>query len=154
MNRRGGWICWLYLAVLTVLLIVPVGPVLHGAGVGPSRASLLMTAGHAVGYLLAGALAVAVSWSVRLALTVATLHGPAMEVVQAFVPWRNGEVSDVLVDLLGVAAGAVLASWYIRWRQASATFTVLKPTGCSVHPQRDGGHSDCSTARPQAGLRH
>jgi len=52
-----------------------------------------------------------------LALSTVFLYGASDEIHQAFVPNRTAQISDVLIDTLGGAAG-LLALWIFgRWRK-------------------------------------
>ena len=52
-----------------------------------------------------------------LALSMVFLYGASDEIHQAFVPNRTAQVSDVLIDTAGGAAG-LLALWIVgRWRK-------------------------------------
>ena len=52
-----------------------------------------------------------------LALSMVFLYGASDEIHQAFVPNRTAQVSDVLIDTLGGAAG-LLALWIVfNWRK-------------------------------------
>ncbi len=117
MSEFRRWLYWSYLAGLTLLLIVPLDPVLAPTTASRQHARVVMTAGHALGYLVAGVLAVGSGLSSRMALAVATAHGPLMEAIQGLLPSRTCELSDMVVDVLGVAAGAVLAGSLARCRK-------------------------------------
>ena len=58
------------------------------------------------------------SWpEAGFALSMVFLYGASDEIHQAFVPNRTAQVSDVLIDTLGGAAG-LLALWIVgRWRK-------------------------------------
>jgi VanZ family protein len=52
-----------------------------------------------------------------LAISIVFLYGASDEIHQAFVPNRTAQVSDVLIDTLGGAAG-LLALWIVfNWRR-------------------------------------
>ncbi len=88
-------------------------------------------AGHFFAYAALGAsLSVLLRWlgwsAVRALLAgivLATLYGVTDEFHQSFVPNRQTDVRDVLVDFLGACAGALLAMQLLDWRSSSANAT-------------------------------
>ncbi|HEX6850008.1 MAG TPA: VanZ family protein [Candidatus Polarisedimenticolaceae bacterium] len=78
---------------------------------------------HATGYALFGVLALRAAhggWrdpargAVALAGAVTIGHGACVEILQAFVPWREASVGDVAADALGFAIGLALYAAYPR----------------------------------------
>ena len=76
------------------------------------------TAGHLVLFGVLGSLLLAAAWSwvkrpgsllrlVALTITIGTLYGALDEFHQSFVPGRSPTISDVLVDGVGAALGAI-----------------------------------------------
>lgn len=62
-------------------------------------------------------------WSWRpagWAVAVAVAYAVSDELHQAFVPSRQGQVSDVLLDSLGAVLGLVLVLAWVRWQALSA----------------------------------
>ncbi len=51
------------------------------------------------------------------AFLIAMGHGVLIEIVQAFVPWREASVGDALADAVGALLGvALVALWYVPRR--------------------------------------
>jgi VanZ family protein len=100
--RRGA----AFLAAVAVQLVVLYAPAAPEAPTGGLR----------VDWLVHFAVFGAVVWTGRQAglpggwlVALAALHAPGSEAVQAWLlPDRSGNPSDVLADLVGVAAGAVV----------------------------------------------
>ena len=78
---------------------------------------------HAGGYALFGLLALRAAhggWrdpargAVALAAAVTIGHGACVEIVQAFVPWREASLGDLAADALGFAIGLALYAAYPR----------------------------------------
>jgi hypothetical protein len=78
-------------------------------------AKTLHLSGYALLALLAATLPVPRRWRAFLVGLLA-LHGVATEVAQTFVPNRTGKASDVLIDWVGVALGALAAQFWTRRR--------------------------------------
>lgn len=84
-------------------------------------------AGHFGAYAALGAsLAVLLRWlgwspvrALLVAIVIATLYGVTDEFHQSFVPNRNTDPKDVLVDFLGASAGALAAMRSMDWRAPS-----------------------------------
>jgi VanZ family protein len=53
-----------------------------------------------------------------VALTLAGLYSASDEIHQSFIPSRQGQVSDVLIDISGAAIGLFLLWAFGRWRKA------------------------------------
>ena len=54
------------------------------------------------------------------AMGLAMGHGVAIEIVQAFVPWREASIGDAVADAVGALAGLiVVALWYVPRRAAA-----------------------------------
>lgn len=67
---------------------------------------------HALGYALLAANAAMLFTPRRglpMALAVLVVLGMLIEGLQSLLPWRSADAADVLANLLGVAAGALLA---------------------------------------------
>ena len=87
---------------------------LADAGLALAAAKTLHLGGYAVLAVLAGTLPVPRYWRAFL-VGLLVLHGAATEVAQTFVPNRTGKASDVLIDWVGVALGALAAQvWSLR----------------------------------------
>jgi len=79
---------------------------------------------HAVEYGLLGALcyrafrhgvtAWAARYAWRLAIIAAAVYGVTDEVHQAFVPLRDADVLDLLMDAIGAAIGATVWRWTVK----------------------------------------
>jgi len=120
--QRGlRWAYWGYLAVLTVLLVVPFDAQLAtgGAAIAPQLEGFLPTLGHLVFYAFAGMLAAVGAEPLRRAVAVVTGHGPLLELVQAGLPWRSCELGDAVADVLGVALGVLLVMALGRGRRSA-----------------------------------
>ena len=86
-------------------------------------------AGHFTVYALLGAsltlLFRSMGWgvlrSLLFAVALSTLYGVTDEWHQSFVPNRNVDAKDVLVDFLGAVAGTLAMLRLIDWRAASAS---------------------------------
>ena len=53
------------------------------------------------------------------AFLIAMGHGVLIEIVQAFVPWREASVGDAVADAVGALLGVVIvALWYVPRRAA------------------------------------
>jgi VanZ family protein len=76
-------------------------------------AKALHLSGYAFLAVLAGTLPVPRHWRAFL-VGLLVLHGAATEVAQTFVPNRTGKASDVLIDWIGVALGALGARLWNR----------------------------------------
>ena len=122
MDRRSFvWI--VYFVCLTTLLVMP-GTVQDQLPLGEfvlTNKTLFAKSVHIALYaifaVLTGSLRVSPSWRLPLLFFVMA-HGAATEFLQQFVPERNGSVSDVLFDHLGIALG-LLVSWK-WWTRPSA----------------------------------
>ena len=55
------------------------------------------------------------------AWTIATVYGFTDEFHQSFVPNRNTDPKDVLVDFLGATAGSLAAMRFMDWRTVAAS---------------------------------
>ncbi len=87
---------------------------LESAGLSLAAAKTLHLSGYALLAALAGTLPVPRYGRVFL-VGLLVLHGVATEVVQTFVPNRTGKASDVLIDWVGIAVGALVAQiWTLR----------------------------------------
>lgn len=109
------------LGLWTWKLVSPV-PVPDEISDGLARAGLSFAAAktlHVLGYALLAGLAATLPvprhWR-RFLILLLVVHGVATEVAQTFVPNRNGSVTDVLIDWVGVALGAAAARWWDRPR--------------------------------------
>jgi VanZ family protein len=80
-------------------------------------AKTLHLGGYAVLAALAGTLPVPRRWRAFLVGLLA-LHGVATEVAQTFVPNRTGKASDVLIDWIGIALGALAARLWNHHRES------------------------------------
>lgn len=78
---------------------------------------------HAAGYAVFGLLALRAAhggWrdpargAVSLAAAVTIGHGACVEILQTFVPWREGSLGDLAADALGFAIGLGLYAAYPR----------------------------------------
>lgn len=86
-------------------------------------------AGHFFAYAALGAsLAVFLRWlgwsavkALLAAIVLATIYGVTDEFHQSFVPNRQTDVEDLLVDFLGACAGALAAMQLLDWRDGSAS---------------------------------
>ena len=122
MDRR--WLAWsVFFLLLTTLLVLP-GNVHEQLPLGEfilSRkvlfAKIVHLAFYAVFAILSGWLRVPLRWRPAL-MFLLMLHGAATEFIQLYVPYRNGSLSDVLFDHLGIAIG-FLISW--KWWTRSGT---------------------------------
>ena len=114
-RRRG--IFWLvYLAVWTVLLLMPIpGGALSGlpwlAGWKFTFAKTLHVTAYAVLAMLGGWMRVPCRFR-WLLLFLIMVHGTGTELLQLNIPTRTGDVRDVGLDNLGVALGLLL-TW--KW---------------------------------------
>ena len=103
--------------------------------------------GHAVLYFGLGALlvrALARGWSRRFTIGTAftavlysTLYGITDEIHQAFVPPRQPDVRDIVVDGLGAAAAALLLWAWARWRLVRRSSTNGTAAKADIIPTRD-----------------
>ncbi|GEM_PF-2053094 len=123
---------WVYLAGASLLLVSPlpfdvdqVGPAGKLAAITGVRMSTL---GHFVLYAVGAVLALLSERGRFLRLVVLFVHGPAMELVQSFVPQRTAELSDVVADWAGVVVAVAAApllyralSWAIAGLPGTAT---------------------------------
>jgi VanZ family protein len=115
---RGVSRAWLLAAcawalVIVVFGVVPTEEMVSAAG--PDREVEVTSFGHFAEYgLLAVLLAAALGgWAARprsllVALALAAGLGAAIEVVQAFLPYRDCQAADALVNALGAACGLAL----------------------------------------------
>ena len=115
LSRRARWlIWWAFLALWTMLLLVPVPETGALADLPPGRRELIAKCVHVVTYglltVLSAWLHVPLRWRWAL-LFVITVHGTVTELLQTQVG-RGGSLTDVGWDNLGVFLGLVL-TW--RW---------------------------------------
>ncbi len=103
-----------WVVVIVVFGVIPTEDMVSVAG--PDREVELTSAGHFAEYGLLAALLTAAlgGWAARprsvlLALALAAGLGVAIEIVQAFLPYRDCEAADVAVNVLGAACGLALA---------------------------------------------
>lgn len=103
-------------AVIIVFGLVPLQAALD-ATAGPEHEGQTTIAGHFIEYaVLAALLALALGgWPARrrsfpLAFVLAALLGLSIEGIQGFLPWRDAQLLDVLVNILGAACGLALAA--------------------------------------------
>jgi hypothetical protein len=89
---------------------------LDAAGLSYAAAKTLHLSGYALLAALAGTLPVPRYWRAFL-IGLLVLHGVATEVAQTFVPNRTGKASDVLIDWIGIALGALAAQVWNRRRR-------------------------------------
>jgi len=106
-----------YLAVLTVLLLVPDPAALLGIDQTPGTSS-----GRGVHFLfftLLGFLVCASRWPVgrRLLVGLLVAYAVGTEALQALIPLRSAELADLLENLLGLAVGAAI--WWIAQKRRS-----------------------------------
>lgn len=68
-----------------------------------------------LGFLLTGAVSPGIGWkSVFLSGSMGILYAASDEFHQRFVPGRSGQLSDVLLDSVGVCAGVFLGVLFLR----------------------------------------
>ena len=107
--------CAVYLAVLTVLLLVPDPAALLGIDQtpGPSGGRGV----HVLLFTLLAFLVCASRWPVRRRLLVGLLvtYAVATEALQWFIPLRSVELPDLLENLLGLAVGTAI--WWIAQKR-------------------------------------
>ena len=84
-----------------------------GTGLGTWDLALRKIA-HATEFAILAALLVRAVADLRWAVAIGIAYAISDEIHQTFVPGREGSPFDVLVDSVGVAVGALLASR--RWR--------------------------------------
>lgn len=70
--------------------------------------------GHALAYLVLGALAAVATGSRAAGALVAVLFGISDEIHQSYVPGRTPELWDLAADAAGALVGAVIGSWLVR----------------------------------------
>jgi VanZ family protein len=95
--------------------VIPTQQIVSAAAPGHEAASTL--AGHFMEYFVLAVL-IAAAWGGRsgwmrgtaLALTLAVGLGAGIEVVQAFLPYRDCQAIDVIVDAAGAACGVAAFS--------------------------------------------
>jgi len=113
-------------AGLALLIAIGIFILSSVPGLGyPSHPDFLNTIAHFLEYLaLAVCLTVALNsprrklWLTALiAIAIASLYGASDELHQYFIPGRNCDPVDWLVDTLGAVLGAALAVWQISGRQ-------------------------------------
>lgn len=91
--------------------------------------------GHVGEYMLLGIVAMAAARGFSagagrwfgMALATGLLAAVADETLQRFVPGRNGQPADVLLDFASIALGAALCYWLARWRFAKIGWLPQKP---------------------------
>lgn len=131
---------WAYAALVWAALIVAFGLVPLQAALdataGPEHEGQTTVAGHFVEYGVLAALLVLAfgGWARRrrsypLAFVLAALLGLAIEGIQGPLPWRDAQVTDVLVNTLGAACGLALAA-VVAVLRASRT----RQTAVGRHP--------------------
>jgi VanZ family protein len=113
-------------AVIVTFGLVPLQAALD-ATAGPKHEDQTTAAGHFVEYaVLATLLALALGgWSGRrrsfpLAFAGAALLGLAIEGVQGFLPWRDAQLTDVLVNTLGSACGLAATALVAQIKRSGA----------------------------------
>lgn len=110
------------IAVMVLIFVLSSRPHLPNLDGGRDVQSI---AGHFLAYAALGAtLAVLFRWlgwgviqALLVAIALATLYGVTDEFHQSFVPNRTPDAKDVLIDVLGATAGALLAMRFIDWRE-------------------------------------
>jgi VanZ family protein len=101
----------------------------------PETGDWINTCGHFGAYLVLGVLAwwalglITVSGWRRavLAVIVALAYGATDEWHQSFVPGRNPDVVDLLVDGIGATCGMLLVAWLIRRQRSPLAMLVTTP---------------------------
>jgi len=105
----------LYLALLTAVSVLPSGAGPLGGwdkDISPTAQNLA----HVPAYAALAALALlclatrgrVTAWRVLLAAAACCAYGAATEWLQSVIPGRTGSVSDALMNVVGVAVGAVV----------------------------------------------
>lgn len=116
------WFVWLViLAVWTALLVMPVPPPeeLPLGEYIEARKFLVAKTIHVAGYAFLTAASVLLPlprWGRWLMPALLMFHGAATELIQAQLPYRDGNPRDAALDALGVVLG-ILLTW--KWRRAA-----------------------------------
>jgi VanZ family protein len=119
MDRRAHWLWWIawlvFLAAWTAALLHPRPIQIDEGDISPDSQFYLAKALHVTAYAFCAALTAALplrrTWR-RAVLLLLGLHAIGTELAQTLVPPRSGSVRDMLLNLLGLALGALLTRRY------------------------------------------
>lgn len=118
LRRPQGWfLLWLLaIAAVVVLCLLPLPPI----GAPDLPADKL---GHVLGYAALAAYAGVLFTRAGLARAVLALFavGIAVEALQTLLPWRSGELLDILANTLGLVLGATVA-----WTPAAGLLVTIE----------------------------
>ena len=119
--RRTAGLLFLVLFTLFTWKLLqpqPVPPAIQGElhAIFPGLLFLLAKLAHLLGYavlVLLGGTVLRSQLGRVLLIVVLLLHAIGTELGQSFIPNRTGTIRDVIIDLLGIALGAIILTWII-----------------------------------------